>query len=58
MVTVHTRNYRDQESAESLGYGVFRKSDYQVQSFELLRGGWPSIKRGIASRLAAHTLHH
>jgi len=58
IVSVHTRNYRDQESAESRGSGVFRKSDYQVRRFELLRGGWPRMKRGIASRLAAHTLHH
>jgi len=58
IVTVYTRNYRDRKSAESLGYGVFRKSDYQVRSFELIRGGWPRMKRDIASRLAAHTLHH
>jgi len=38
----------------SLGYGVFRKSDYQVRSFELIRGDWPRMKRGIASRFAAH----
>jgi len=41
-----------------LGYGVFRKLDFQVRSFELIRGCWPRINRGIESRLAAHTLHH
>jgi len=58
METVHTRNYRDRKSLKSIAYGVFRKSDDQVRRFELIRGGWPRMKRGIASRLAAHTLHN
>jgi len=58
VIEAETQNDYDRKSAESLGYGVFRNSDYQVRSFELIHGGWPSMKRGIASRLAAHTLHH
>jgi len=47
-VTVHTRNDRDRESTERLGYGVFRKSYYQVRRFALISSGSPR------SKLAAH----
>jgi len=36
IVTVHRRNDSDQESAESLSIGVFRKSYYQVPRFALI----------------------